>query len=151
MTEPFFGGLAARSGALFLATVAGLAGCSRSGFDDRPLPPPTPETVRDRFDQARSGQAVDVTVGVPFAIELSSNFEWREAERPAFIARPDIVWGPTIRAQIDGATGGANWQVHLYVASAPGEGVIRLVERRPWEPGEALSRYTVTVRATAAR
>lgn len=115
------------------------------------LAPPTPEGVAVHVVQAQDGQSVTVPVGQKVSIELvgvpTAGYVWQIDALPDFLTRSGEASGPTIEAQRHpGYVGGSHWEVFVLTANAPGQGVVRLAQRRPWESSEPPSQtFSVTI------
>ncbi|MDX2234664.1 MAG: protease inhibitor I42 family protein [Hyphomonadaceae bacterium] len=120
---------------------------------NKAVPAPTPADVPVRVTADDDGETIAVPVGGRFAVELvgvpTAGYVWQVDHRPAFLSAPQELGGATSTAQAQpGFTGGNHWEVFVFTAAGPGEGVLKLGQRRPWEDGEPPTRtFTVTVRA----
>jgi inhibitor of cysteine peptidase len=115
---------------------------------------PTPEDVIVRINAAQAGQSIAIALNQRFAVELvgvpTAGYIWTPAQLPPFISRAGEASGPTTQAQSQpGFTGGNHWEVLMFVATAPGSGVLVIEQRRPWETNEPPSdtfRVTIVAR-----
>ena len=105
----------------------------------------------------KKGGGVSVPVGETLRIELetvpTAGYVWQIAEKPGFLeligenTRPT---NPALQSQ-PGFTGGNHYMSFDLKASAPGTGVVKLTEGRPWESDEPASdTFDVTVTVTPA-
>jgi predicted secreted protein len=124
-----------------LALLALVPACAADEGRRRPIEAPTPADVALRITAADDGQNVTVKVGTKFAVELvgvpTAGYLWTVAEAPAFLAAAGEYGGPTSIAQLEeGFAGGSHWEAFVFDVTGPGEGVLRLEQRRPWEGDE---------------
>lgn len=117
------------------------------------VPAPTPAGVTQRLTQSDNGRAISVPVGGRFSVELvgvpTAGYIWEVDEKPAFLSPAQETSGNTTTAQSQpGFTGGNHWEVFTFTANGPGEGMLKLGQRRPWEKNEPASQtFSVTIRA----
>lgn len=118
------------------------------------IKPPTPADVATRVGEADAGKTVSIKVGDRLAVELvgvpTAGYLWDVLEKPAFLSADGTFGGPTSTAQLQpGFAGGSHWEVLVFRATASGEGVLKLVQKRPWEttPEPGSKTFGVTVRA----
>ncbi len=91
------------------------------------------------------GAAFEVAlVGVPTA-----GYLWAPVETPAFLTKAGEAGGPTSAAQLQpGFAGGNHWEVTAFRAAAPGRGVLRFAQSRPWETNQPpVDTFSVTIEA----
>lgn len=131
---------------------AGPEGTPAMKSEQGALPAPTPQTVTQRLTADNNGQTIDVAVGGRFAVELvgipTAGYLWGVARKPSFLSDPDTTGGDTTKAQSQpGFAGGNHWEVFVFTATGPGEGALRLEQRRPWEKDQPPAKtFDVTVR-----
>lgn len=105
----------------------------------------------------KKGGGVSVPVGETLRIELetvpTAGYVWQIAEKPGFlelIGENTRATNPALQEQ-PGFTGGNHYMSFDLKASAPGTGVVKLTEGRPWESDEPASdTFDVTVTVTPA-
>jgi predicted secreted protein len=102
--------------------------------------------------EAQNGGSVSLGVGEVLSVELqgiaSAGYVWEPSRVPAFLEQTDKLSGPVnARQRQPGFAGGNNWDVHVFRATAAGEGELVLGLVRPWETGKAPTR-TFSVRVT---
>lgn len=105
----------------------------------------------------KKGGEVSVPAGQTLRIELESvptaGYVWQIAEKPDFLeltGENTRATNPALQSQ-PGFTGGNHYMSFDLKASAPGTGVVKLTEGRPWESDEPASdTFEVTVTVTAA-
>jgi inhibitor of cysteine peptidase len=152
--------------ALLIACVAVLAACAPKAAEeavaptpynappsDR-LPAPTPAGVTQRITADDNGKTITVPVGSTFAVQLvgvpTAGYLWGVADKPAFLSDAKESGGNTTTAQSQpGFTGGNHWEVFAFQATGAGQGVLKLEQRRPWEPKTepATQTFSVTIKA----
>lgn len=103
---------------------------------------------------ADAGKTIAVPVGASFAVQLvgvpTAGYIWAVAQKPSFLSDPREYGGNTTAAQSQpGFTGGNHWEVFAFDARSPGEGKLKLEQRRPWEPTTepASNTFSVTIKA----
>ena len=152
--------------AMLIACAAVLSACAPKAAEEAvtPAPPsaarsesvpaPTPAGVTRQITAADDGKTVPVAVGATFAVQLvgvpTAGYVWAVAEKPAFLSDAVESSGNTTTAQSrPGFTGGNHWEVFAFEARGPGEGVLKLEQRRPWEPKTepATQTFAVTIKA----
>ncbi len=117
------------------------------------VPAPTPAGVTQRLTAADDGRTITVPVGGRFAVELvgvpTAGYVWAVAEKPAFLSEAVETSGATTTAQSQpGFTGGNHWEVFTFQTTGPGEGKLKLEQRRPWEKDEPASQtFSVTIQS----
>lgn len=105
----------------------------------------------------KKGAEVSVPVGNTLRIELetipTAGYVWQVLEKPDFLeltGENTRATNPALQEQ-PGFTGGNHYMSFDLKASAPGTGVVKLAEGRPWESDEPASdTFEVTVTVTAA-
>ena len=118
----------------------------------QPMPAPTPEDVAVRVTADQNGQNVEAAVGDSVAIELqnspSTGSSWRVASKPAFLADPEQLSGPTSQPAASGRPmmGAPRWQVFVFPVAEAGEGVLTLEKVGPGAAG-VLESFSLTVTA----
>jgi inhibitor of cysteine peptidase len=156
---------------LLIACAAALAACAPKAAEEavapaptpapqsppsqsQSLPAPTPAGVTQRITAEDKGKTITVPVGATFAVQLvgvpTAGYLWGVAEKPAFLSDARESGGNTTTAQSrPGFTGGNHWEVFAFQARSAGEGVLKLEQRRPWEPKSepATDTFTVTIKA----
>lgn len=112
------------------------------------LPAPAPDGVVAQLGAAQNGQAVSVSQGDSFAVELQSNpstgGRWAVAARPGFVAAAAEREGPTEDAS-DDEVGVPIWQVFVFTAAGVGNAPLRLELHGPG--GQLWDTFSVTVNA----
>ncbi len=149
---------------VLLAAMIGLAACAPKteeavvdpapAFRSEAVPAPTPAGTTVQITAADAGKTVTVPVGSTFAVQLvgvpTAGYVWGVAEKPAFLSDAKESGGATTTAQSQpGFVGGNHWEVFAFQAQSAGQGVLKLEQRRPWEPKTepASSTFTVTIKA----
>lgn len=103
-----------------------------------PPPAPAPEVVVARITESQNGQVVEVPVGRPFSVVLESKqpqgFSWTTVEAPAFVTTAP-KGSATLPAQERAAksppvVGLGGKEVFFFIATAPGDGALKLELRR---------------------
>jgi predicted secreted protein len=118
-----------------------------------PLAAPVENTATRTITAEMEGQVITVAVGERFAVALvgvpTAGYLWRAETLPPFLVTAGEGGGPTRQEQRQpGFAGGNHWEVAYFTATAPGEGVLTLNQRRPWEAAEPPAQsFTVTIRA----
>ena len=105
----------------------------------------------------KKGGEVSLLVGETLRIELetvpTAGYVWQIAEKPDFLeltGENTRATNPALQSQ-PGFTGGNHYMSFDLKASAPGTGVVKLTEGRPWESDEPASdTFDVTVTVTPA-
>lgn len=105
----------------------------------------------------KKGGEVSVPAGETLRIELktvpTAGYVWQIVEKPDFLeltGENTRATNPALQEQ-PGFTGGNHYMSFDLKASAPGTGVVKLTEGRPWESDEPASdTFEVTVTVTAA-
>ena len=105
----------------------------------------------------KKGAEVSVPVGNTLRIELetipTAGYVWQVLEKPDFLeltGENTRATNPALQEQ-PGFTGGNHYMSFDLKASAPGTGVVKLAEGRPWESDEPASdTFEVTVTVTEA-
>ncbi len=150
--------------AMLIACAAVLTACAPKVVEEAVPPPPaarsqsvpapTPAGVTQHITAADEGKTVAVSVGATFAVQLvgvpTAGYVWAVVEKPAFLSDARESTGATTTAQSQpGFAGGNHWEVFAFDAQGAGQGVLKLEQRRPWEPKTepATQTFTVTIRA----
>lgn len=124
-------------------------------FVSRELPPPKVEGVVRDLKADDAGKSIDMKVGEKVSISLSgvptAGYLWAADTAPAFVKVSDGPGGATSSAQfLPGFAGGNHWEVLIVEATAPGEGELALVQKRPWEekadPSDQRLKFKLTVK-----
>lgn len=102
---------------------------------------PTREGVSKRLAASDNGKAALVAVGTTISVELigvpTAGYAWDVVEAPLFLRPAGEAGGPTSEAQRQpGFAGGSHWEVFFFEVVQPGEGVLRIEQRRIWEENE---------------
>lgn len=97
-----------------------------------------------------NGTTIEVPVGETIAVALvgvpTAGYLWDAAQVPAFLTEVEGSSGPTTTAQRQpGFAGGSHWEVTRVRATGPGQGTLRLEQRRPWEPKSEPASQTFTL------
>lgn len=148
---------------LIIAMVALAAACAPKSTEPDVTPPashsqavpaPTPAGVTVQITAADAGKTITVPVGSSFAVQLvgvpTAGYAWDVVEKPAFLSDAKESGGNTTTAQSQpGFVGGNHWEVFAFEARAAGQGVLKLEQRRPWEPKTeaANNSFSVTIKA----
>lgn len=118
------------------------------------LPAPVPAGVSQQLTMANNGQTVTVAVGSRFAVQLvgtpTAGYQWEVTKTPDFLTKAEVTGGDTVPEQSQpGYTGGNHWEVFSFQAQQAGEGMLRLEQRRPWEPKTepAAQTFSVVIKA----
>lgn len=113
-----------------------------SGGNGGEIAAPVPAGVVRTFDEGDDGARAALAVGETFAVTLKSWAEWRIEASPSFLRHVDIRTGRAVEGD---ATGADLWQVMVFEATETGEGELRFVLGRPWEQGDRMAEYRLTV------
>ncbi len=105
----------------------------------------------------KKGTEVALAAGETLRVELetipTAGYTWQIVEKPDFLeltGENTRATNPALQEQ-PGFTGGNHYMSFDLKASAPGTGVVKLTEGRPWESDEPASdTFEVTVTVTAA-
>lgn len=124
-------------GALLNACVA-----EPEGRDGGEIAAPVPAGVVRTFGEGEDGARASLAVGETFAVTLRSWAEWRIDALPSFLRHVETRTGPAVEGD---AAGADQWQVMVFEATAAGEGDLRFVLGRPWEQGDRMAEYRLTV------
>ena len=108
------------------------------GAENSAIPAPEAANVALALTVDDDGGAFSLAVGERLSVSLigvpTAGYLWEEAETPATLRAVSLLGGPTTMAQLEpGFTGGHHWEVLVFEAIAPGEGVLVLEQRRSWE------------------
>lgn len=123
--------------------------------ESKSIKPPTPEGVALHVTADDEGKTIKVRVGTKFTVELrgvpTAGYVWEAAEIPPFLAAAGATSGPTSTDQLKpGFAGGSHWEVLAFDVKEAGSGVLRLVQRRPWEADEPpADEFQATIEASA--
>lgn len=105
----------------------------------------------------KKGGQISIPAGQTLRIELetvpTAGYVWQILEKPDFLALAAENTRPTNPAlqSLPGFTGGNHYMSFDLKASAPGTGVVKLTEGRPWETEEEpMDAFELTVTVTAA-
>lgn len=126
-----------------MALGALLKACAEpEGRDGDAIAAPVPAGVTRTFGEGDDGARATVGVGETFAVTLKSWAEWRIEASPSFLRHVETHTGPAVEGD---AAGADQWQVMVFEATAAGEGDLRFVLGRPWEQGDRMAEYRLTV------
>ncbi|HEX7838360.1 MAG TPA: protease inhibitor I42 family protein [Kofleriaceae bacterium] len=99
---------------------------------------------------AVQNQQISASVGEPVEITMrdtsgSTGFLWMVAEIPSTLLLEDIDFLPPPGTPMPGRPGK---RVFTFIAAKPGDGYIRFVQVRPWEPMQPVSTEIYQVHVT---
>lgn len=148
---------------MWIACIAALAACAPKASEDAVSPAPGPSRnvpapkipgVALHVTAADNGKTIAVPAGSSFSVDLvgvpTAGYVWAVATKPDFLSEAREASGNTTTAQSrPGFTGGNHWEVFAFDVKGAGEGVLKLEQRRPWEPKTepAADTFTVTIKA----
>jgi predicted secreted protein len=119
-----------------------------------PVAAPVPADAAVRLTAGDDGKAVTVAIGQRVSVAMvgvpTAGYVWAVKAKPAFLGEAQETSGDTTTAQRQpGFTGGNHWEVFTFAVQAGGKGILKLEQRRPWEPDSepAAGTFTVTLQA----